>query len=81
MNIANPDPSIPPFLAEPFRDIYNWAAGAGIGLSVIAIIVIAIALMFAKYVGGAGRLVGALVTVIAAVILILNAGTFLGLFV
>lgn len=78
-NIPNPDPQMPPFLQQAINDLYNWAAGAGLGLSGVAIIAIAVALMFAKWTGGVGRLVGGLVAVIAAAILIINAGAFLNL--
>lgn len=77
--VRNPNPTLPPFLA-PLMEIYDWVAGAGLWLSAIAIIVAAIALVFARFTGGVGRVVGNIVGVIAGLVLILNAGTFLGMF-
>lgn len=78
--VRNPNPSLPPFL-NPLMDIYDWLSGAGLWLAVIGIVLAAILLIFARLAGSRiGTVVGALVGIIAAVILILNAGTFLNMF-
>jgi len=80
MDIRNPNPQMPSFLA-PIMNIYDMAAGAGIWLSAVAVVIIAIMLVFIKVFGGRmAQIVGGLVCVIAAGVLILNAGTFVGAF-
>lgn len=80
MRPSNPNPSLPPFL-QPIVDVYNWLAGIGLWLAVIGIVLAAILLIFARLSGSRlGTVVGAIVGIIAAVILILNAGTVVGMF-
>lgn len=80
MEIPNPTPIVPPFMSG-LQDVYNMVAGAGIWLSGIGILLAALGLIFLKWTGGAGRVVGGLLGAVGGAILIINAGTFLNQFI
>ncbi|MBX3196232.1 MAG: hypothetical protein KF727_14175 [Microbacteriaceae bacterium] len=76
--IPDPDPEAPPGVEGPFALIIGWGKWIALALAVLGIIVVAVTLMFNSRRGEAGRELGNLGWIIAAIILASGAVSFVG---